>query len=144
MELDFKRIERIRKIRSCMAALLREENTLSVPILRDTGKIKTIHNVFKRILDERGHPPDAESATMRKKFVFIAIYLYFPAALAGGRIKPGIREELSRALGVSGPVISKNCEDAVFLYTHYADFKEDVRHLYGAMTERLKALNVIK
>ena len=109
MKLDFNKIIRIKKIRIEKSELSEEENALTAPILKDKSLILEIYKIFVEVLNERGCPPNIDSVTQRKKFIFIILYLFSPSSLAGGKMTAGLREEMSRVLGVqSKSTISDN------------------------------------
>ena len=138
MELNFSKIIRIKKIRVEKSGLSEEECTLSKPILTDKSLIKTIYDYFVEVLSERNCSPQVESVIQRKKFIFIILYLYSPRTLAGGKMKSGLRDEISKVLGVqSMSTISNNCSDVVFLYQNYSDFSKDIIKIFSAVMERM-------
>lgn len=85
MELDFNKIIRLKKIRIEKSELSEEENALTAPILKDKSLIHEIYKIFVELLNERGCPPNIDSVTQRKKFIFIILYLFSPSSLAGGK-----------------------------------------------------------
>lgn len=144
MGLEFEKIERLERIRREKSVLSDEESALASPVLKDKSLVREIYGMFVEILNERGRPPDP-AVTQRKKFLFIILYLFSPSTLAGGKMASGLRDEISRAMGMkSADVISKNREDVVFLYRHYMDFREDIRHIYSEIMDRLKARGLVK
>ena len=70
MELDFNKIIRLKKIRIEKSELSEEENALTAPILKDKSLIHEIYKIFIELLNERGCPPNIDSVTQRKKFIF--------------------------------------------------------------------------
>ena len=100
MELDFNKIIRLKKIRIEKSELSEEENALTAPILKDKSLIHEIYKIFVELLNERGCPPNIDSVTQRKKFIFIILYLFSPSSLAGGKMTAGLREEMSRVRGL--------------------------------------------
>ena len=100
MEFNIEKIIRIKRIRMEKSILSEEENALSEPILTDQSLICKIYQHFTCTLNEMGCPPNPKSVTQRKKFIFIILYLYSPSTLAGGKMARGLREELSKTLGV--------------------------------------------
>jgi hypothetical protein len=144
MELDFNKIIRLKKIRIEKSELSEEENSLTSPVLTDKKLIQEIYNAFIEVLNEKDFPPCIESVTQRKKFIFIILYLFSPSTLAGGKMTAGLREEMSRVLGIqSKSTISDNCADVVFLYQNYGDFSEDIEYLYTEILNRLKIKGLI-
>ena len=93
MELDFNKIIRLKKIRIEKSELSEEENALTAPILKDKSLIHEIYKIFIELLNERGCPPNIDSVTQRKKFIFIIRYLFSPSSLAGGKMTGGLRKE---------------------------------------------------
>ena len=125
--------------------LSEREQELSSPVLCDTSLIPQIYSWFKEILSDTGCPPNIESVTQRKKFLFIVLFLFAPSVLAGGRLPNGIRAEISGVFpDVSPCVISNNIADVSFIYQQYKDFRQDIEYLYNQIIERLKNKGLIK
>ena len=144
MELNFERIIRLKKIRIEKSELSEEENILTAPLLSNKSLIGDIYEIFVEVLNERGYPPNTDSVTQRKKFIFIILYLFSPSSLAGGKMTAGLREEMSRVLGIqSKSTISDNCADVVFLYQNYGDFSGDIEYLYTEIVNRLRIKGLI-
>lgn len=144
MELNFNKIIRLRKIRIEKSELSEEENALILPMLSDKTLIREVYKTFVEILNERGCPPNIDSVTQRKKFIFIILYLFSPSSLAGGKMAAGLREEMSKVLDIqSKSTISDNCADVVFLYQNYGDFSRDIEYLYTEIVNRLKIKGLI-
>ena len=144
MELNFNKIIRLRKIRIEKSELSEEENALTLPMLSDKTLIREVYKTFVEILNERGCPPNIDSVTQRKKFIFIILYLFSPSALAGGKMAAGLREEMSKVFDIqSKSTISDNCADVVFLYQNYGDFSRDIEYLYTEIVNRLKIKGLI-
>lgn len=101
MKLDFNKIIRIKKIRIEKSELSEEENALTAPILKDKSLILEIYKIFVEVLNERGCPPNIDSVTQRKKFIFIILYLFSPSSLAGGKWQQGYVRRCQRCLGFS-------------------------------------------
>ena len=136
MELDFDKIKRIRKIRSVKSDLSKEENILIKPILSDK---KLIPLIYKK--SDEG----ISTVMQRKKFIFIILYLYSPSSLAGDKMASGLRNELSKVLGIQAKsTISNNCANLVFLYQNYIDFRNDVEFIYNKILSWLKIYGLIK
>ena len=145
MELNFSKIIRIKKIRVEKSGLSEEECTLSRPILTDKSVISIIYSYFVDYLNNRDCPPQVESVIQRKKFIFIILYLYSPSTLAGGKMKAGLRDEISKVLGIqSMSTISNNCSDVVFLYQNYSDFSNDIAEIYSHIMNRMVSDGIIK
>ena len=144
MELDFNKIIRLKKIRIEKSELSEEENALTAPVLKDKSLIHEIYKIFIELLNERGCPPNIDSVTQRKKFIFIILYLFSPSLFAGGKMTAGLRPEIAKVLGIQSEcTISDNCTDVVFLYQNYGDFSGDIEYLYTEILNRLKFKGLI-
>ena len=99
MELDFNKIIRLKRFVSKIRTF-RGRNILTSPVLKDKSLIHEIYKIFVELLNKRGCPPNIDSVTQRKKFIFIILYLFSPSSLAGGKMTSGLRPEIAKVLGV--------------------------------------------
>lgn len=138
MPIDFNKIIELKKTREDIANLAEYEKVLSSPAICDCSLVRRIYEIFKEILSERDCAPNFESVTQRKKFIFIALYLFAPGVLIGDNMPKGLRRLLSDTLGIkSHTLISNDCNDVVFLYQNYKDFYDDTCVLYDEILNRL-------
>lgn len=138
MTKEFSSIVELKAIREQKSRLTERENELSSPELKDLSLIPKIYEWFKEILAERDCPPNPESVTQRKKFLFIVLFLFTPSTLAGGRLPNGVRAALADVLPKVSPcVISNNIADILFIYQNYKDFRSDIGHLYSEIINRI-------
>lgn len=145
MTKEFSSIVELKAIREQKSRLSEREQELSAPMLTDFALIPEIYSWFKEILSQSDCPPNFESVTQRKKFLFIVLFLFVPSVLAGGRIPNGIRAEIAGVFpDVSPCVISNNIADVSFIYRQYKDFRQDIEFIYNQVLERLKIKGVIK
>lgn len=145
MTKEFSSIMELKSIREQKSRLSEREQELSLPILTDLSLIPEIYDWFKEVLSGMDCPPNPESVTQRKKFLFIVLFLFAPSVLAGGRLPNGIRAEISGVFpDVSPCVISNNIADVSFIYQQYKDFRQDIEFIYNQVLERLKIKGVIK
>ena len=145
MTKEFSSIVELKSIREQKSRLSEREQELSLPILTDLSLIPEIYGWFKEVLSKMDYPPNPESVTQRKKFLFIVLFLFAPSVLAGGRLPNGIRAEISGVFpDVSPCVISNNIADVSFIYQQYKDFRQDIEYLYSQIIERLKVKGLIK
>lgn len=145
MTKEFSSIMELKAIREQKSRLSERENELSSPILTDFGLIPEVYSWFKEILSERSCPPNIESVTQRKKFLFIILFLFAPSVLAGGRLPNGIRAEIAHVFpDVSPCVISNNIADVSFIYQQYKDFRQEIEYLYSHILEKLKLRGFVK
>lgn len=145
MTKEFSSIVELKAIREQKSRLSEREQELSAPMLTDFALIPEIYSLFKEILSQSDCPPNFESVTQRKKFLFIVLFLFAPSVLAGGRLPNGIRVEIAGVFpDVSPCVISNNIADVSFIYQQYKDFRQDIEFIYNQLLERLKIKGVIK
>lgn len=135
----FTKIEEIKSVRLKKTELANKEAMLSSPLLTDLALINHLYIWFIKACTKRNCPTRLGSVTQRKKFLFIILYLYSPATLAGGKMTVGLRDKLADVLDLhSRTAISDNCADIVFLYNRYKDFKEDVAIIYSQLLQQLE------
>lgn len=145
MTKEFSSIVELKAIREQKSRLSEREQELSASMLTDFALIPEIYSWFKEILSQSDCPPNFESVTQRKKFLFIVLFLFAPSVLAGGRLPNGIRAEIAGVFpDVSPCVISNNIADVSFIYQQYKDFRQDIEFIYNQVLERLKIKGVIK
>jgi hypothetical protein len=145
MTKEFSSIVELKSIREQKSRLSEREQELASPILTDLSLIPEIYDWFKDLLAGMDCPPNPESVTQRKKFLFIVLFLFAPSVLAGGRLPNGIRAEISSVFpDVSPCVISNNIADVSFIYQKYKDFRQDIEYLYNQIVEILKVKGLIK
>lgn len=145
MTKEFSSIVELKSIREQKSRLSEREQELSLPILTDFSLIPELYSWFKELLAGMACPPNPESVTQRKKFLFIVLFLFAPSVLAGGRLPNGIRAEIAGVFpDVSPCVISNNIADVSFIYQQYKDFRQDIEYLYSQIIERLKVKGLIK
>lgn len=140
MTKEFSSIVELKSIREQKSRLTERENELASPELKDLTLIPQIYEWFKEILASRDCPPNPESVTQRKKFLFILLFLFTPSTLAGGRLPNGVRAALAEVLpDVSPCVISNNIADILFIYQNYKDFRSDIGEIYDGILKRINA-----
>ena len=145
MTKEFSSIVELKSMREQKSRLSEREQELASPILTDLSLIPEIYDWFKELLAGMDCPPNLESVTQRKKFLFIVLFLFAPSVLAGGRLPNGIRAEISGVFpDVSPCVISNNIADVSFIYQQYKDFRQDIEFIYNQVLEKLKIKGLIK
>lgn len=141
MGIDFSKIESLKAIRIAKSELSRRETEMSKPLLTDLGQIKTVYDIFSSLIKGKRD----NRVVQRKKFIFIAMYLFSPISLVGNKTQKGVREEIGKVLEMrSKSTISNNLSDMVFQYKTYAAFRSDIDILFGEIVEGLKAKELIK
>lgn len=140
---EFSAVSELKSIREQKSRLSEREQELSEPILHDYSLIGEIYGWFKEVLSKLTFPPYVDSPTQRKKFIFIILFLYSPSALAGGKMKVGLRDKIAEVTGCTGSLISHNCEDVTFFYQQYKSHRQDIDYLYTEIINRLKFKGLI-
>lgn len=141
MGIDFSKIESLKAIRIAKSELSRRETEMSKPLLTDLRQIKTVYDIFSSLI--KGEKDNR--VVQRKKFIFIAMYLFSPISLVGNKTQKGVREEIGKVLEMrSKSTISNNLSDMVFQYKTYAAFRSDIDILFGEIVEGLKVKELIK
>ena len=144
MVKEFSVVSELKAIREQKSRLSERENELSAPVLSDLELIPVIYEWFKEVLSEMAFPPQVESITQRKKFLFIVLFLFSPSVLAGGRMPNGVRKSLEEVFpNVKPCTISNNLADVVFLYQQYKDVRQDIEYIYTEIVSRLKFKGLI-
>lgn len=145
MTKEFSSIIELESIREQKSRLSEREMELSTPLLCDFSLIPELYGLFKQVISEGGCPPNIDSVTQRKKFLFIILFIFAPSSLAGGRLPAGIRSELAGIFPNIAPcVISNNISDVSFIFRQYKDFRIDIEHIYTKMLEYLKNKGMIE
>ena len=144
MVKEFSAISELKSIREQKSRLSEREYELSAPILDDLELIPVIYKWFCEIHGERDCSGRNESVHLRKKFIFIILFLYSPSVLAGGRMPMGLRDAIAEAVKLSDiTFISHNVETVVFMYQNYKEFRQNIEYLYTEIINRLKIKGLI-
>jgi len=135
-------IGRVREIRTLKSQLSTEEGELTRPMLDDLSLIDDIYECYQAYLADNNIPI---TSAERRKFILVVLFLYSAGALAGGKMKLGIRDRVAEVTGCTRSLISHNCENLMFHYEHYKDFKDGVddilRRVKSKLTLNLKSDN---
>lgn len=144
MVQEFSIISELKTIREQKSRLSEIEQELSVPLLNDLSHILIIYEWFCDIQGNRNLPGRNENVHIRKKFIFLILFIYSPSTLAGGRMPVGLRDAIAETLGLKDiTFISHNVETVVFMYQNYRDFRRDIEYLYTEIINRLKLKGLI-
>lgn len=131
-KINMGKIAALKTMRSKILELSQMLEELGEPILTDLALLPQIHEAYKRVFSRRGCPEDAMIVRNRKKFLMVVLYLYSPKALAGDRMRMGLRKAISELFGLSTSTpISDNCAGLVVQYNAYADFRRDVDLIFN-------------
>lgn len=131
----FQEISELKYVKSVKRDAIEKEARLSKPKLSDLSSIPLLYDEFRRIVaDDKNQSKRA--GRLKKQFVFIILYLYSPAALAGGKIGTGVRNELQMLFQYKSPAAISNIgANAAFWYSQYRDFRKQVESAFVRLME---------
>ena len=137
-KINMGKIAALKTMRNKVLELSQIFEELGEPILTDLALLPTIHEAYKRVYARRGCPQDAMLVRNRKKFIMVVLYLYSPKALAGDRMRMGLRKIISELFGLTTSTpISDNSASLIIEYNAYADFRRDVDLILNEVFEAL-------
>lgn len=140
MSIDFQKIEELKSVRESKSLLSKKENELSKPML-NIRYMKSVYDIFSE-LTKGTHE---NRVLKRKKFIFIAMYLFSPVSLVSGRTQNGVRESICTVLEMrSRSAISGNLSDVILQYKVYPKFKNDINDLFSKIIDEMKSRGIIK
>lgn len=112
------------------ALIEKELERVFCPVSDDLDVVGNLYDVFVRALEEVNPAADPTSKKSRKKFLFVAMFMFSPSALAGSKLRFGLRDKLAEIIGTVKPTsLSHSIEGITFLYMNYKSFKKDVDHI---------------
>lgn len=126
--LNIGKIAALKRIRDEIEKIRLTMIELSEPILSDWALLPALYQLFQDLFSKRHI---TQPIYHRQKFLFVALFLYCPSVLAGGRMPQGFRKTLASTLGLNATTtISDNCSGLMVLYRSYPDFRRDVDLYY--------------
>lgn len=142
---SFSLITELEIVRKQKKRLQLEEARLSAPTLKKIELIPMLYEWFKN-MPQNQFVGNCESVNMMKKrFLFIVMYLYSPVFLVGGKMAKGIRGMLAEVLQYESRCsISSLGADVWILYSNYKSFRDPVNESYDLIIEKLKKKGLIK
>ena len=113
----------------------KREQVICAPIVTDLGKLPKIFEICNKT-----HEINKHEVWDRKRFLFVALYLYYPRKLFGGKIPRGrLRKELCQILDINAiSIISSNASGLYLIYCRYQTFRDDVTDMIQAVLDYLK------
>lgn len=100
--------------------------SLGKPILNDIKQIPLLLDKYKMLIAK-----DTLSVYERKVFLFVAISLFDPKALAGKKMKHGLRVILGNSFGLDAKTtISDNMKNISDYYDQNSKFRKDTKQAY--------------
>ena len=101
--------------------------SLGKPVLNDMKQIPLLLDKYKMLIAK-----DRLSVYERKVFLFVVVSMFDPKALAGKKMKHGLREILGGSLGFENKtIISDNMRNISNYYASTPRFKKDVKRVYA-------------
>lgn len=97
----FETINTIKSLRAEIAELSAMEKRLSAPLLQDYSDIPKVLALYENLTGASCSGGSWAVVANRKKFIFVAVFLFAPLMMLGGSMPRRLRAELGRALGVS-------------------------------------------
>lgn len=136
--IDFDKIIEIRRVREEIEELVEYERSLSTPMDFVNMGIADLYELFNQIVKDKEFK--AGEVALRKKFIFIVLYILAPGVLAGDKMPRKLRGRISEVLNIkSQTTISNNCADLIFLYQNYKSFQREVSEIFSEMVMRYRA-----
>ena len=110
-------------------------NSALEPMIKDVSLVEHVYDLFLSFLQWSGKAMDVNN---RKKFLFIAVYLFCPSVLIGHTMPRGFRDRVKDLINAkSATTVSNDVANLLFLYNHYKDFREDVDSAYAFVADGL-------
>lgn len=130
MQFQFEKIHELDRIRKQIAVLREHEQLLSAPIVSDFNELGNVYKAFCEITGQDCQGRSWNAVASRKKFIFIAAYIFAPGMLLGECIPKRLRMALAKTLKVNSlSAISNNWSDALFYYKNYRGYKVEMETL---------------
>lgn len=101
------------------------KNKAVKPMFTDMSLIPKLYSHFCEIMKSRDANTNLQSPTNRKKFLFVALFLFAPDVLAGDRMHYGMRKALKKYVSGDESLVSIDSRPLVFHYMNYTDFRDD-------------------
>ena len=105
------------------------------PSFKDVNLLGEVYNRFLSFVEKGKRVMDTNN---RKKFLFIAVYLFCPSVLIGHTMPRGFRDRIKKLIGAkSASTVSNDVANLLFIYNHYKDFRDDVNLAYSHIVESM-------
>lgn len=106
----------------------REYKKLSLPLCSDMGRIADIYTLYLGTPEVKSMYDEVE---VRKVFVFLILSLYCPKFLSGSMLAKGrLRKEIATVLDCTPNLVSRDCRDTLFRYSHYRYVRGNIDSLF--------------
>ena len=135
VSMDLSRLRVAKDAMNEMEQLEKEKNAALEPTIKDVGLVGEVYGRFLDFIQWSGRAMDANN---RKKFLFVAVYLFCPSVLIGHTMPRGFRDRIRELINAkSATTVSNDVANLLFLYNHYRDFREDVDSAYSYIAEKM-------
>lgn len=101
------------------------EACLTSPKIKDLGEMAALYELFTGIIGEDTPVGHME----RRKFLLIAAFFFSPGALAGGKMRQGVRDAMAEVTSISPQLVCRQFRQALFYYDTYGEFRRSVDEL---------------
>lgn len=115
-----------------------EERRLSTPIIQDVKRVGAVYKYCVEAHKELFPDLSCDKPFVRRRFLFVILFLFSPKTLAGGKMGHGLRAEIAKVMGIESSNISHYHSNILFFYNVYSDFRDDVNNLFRVVFEKLK------
>ena len=135
ISLDLRRIRCAKELQEATRnAIALLDESLS-PAYTDMGMMGEMYAHFEEFVKRSGKTLNSAN---RKKFLFIAVYLFCPSVLIGHAMPRGFRDRIKELIHAkSATTVSNDVANLLFFYNHYRDFREDVDNAYTYILESM-------
>ena len=135
MSMDISKIRSAKDSMDKIEELKENVRVALSPVLTDTALISKVYGLYKEYVANRGEELDV---VHRKRFLFIAVYLFCPSVLIGGKMSMGLRAILCNVMRInSASTISNEVVSLLFLYGCYQDFREGVNDAFAYIASEM-------
>lgn len=119
-----------------------EKQEIELTVLTDISLIPQIYSIFTHLLSGNNQYKE-RSVLFRKLFIFVVLMLYSPGSIfRGKRTFRGLRHQIAQVLNVTNEQhISDYSGHVRFLYSTYADFRDQADYLYSEILFRIELNN---
>ena len=136
MSLDIAKIRGAKNSMEDIKTLQKSISKALDPIVKDVETLEEVYRHYLAYLEEKKERMDVNH---RKRFLFIAVYLFCPGVLIGGKMPQGFRARLQEVIHVnSSSTISNEVVNLLFLYGCYQDFREGVNEAFEYIANAMR------
>lgn len=102
------------------------EACLTSPRIKELGRMGELYQDFSETLLNREKGANPKGHMERRKFLLIAAFFFSPEALAGKKMRQGVRDTMASVTGITPQLVCRQFRQALFYYDTYSDFKRSV------------------